>query len=347
MEKQQLDLLLTIIDSGQMSGSNKMSTLLALIDLVPQLPPNSLEVKIADIADKVVELSWTHLDSYHGHAPLKQLTSGNRDALVAHKVVKSLREIVGHQARYHTARKSISRGDWDAQLRPLIRSLKSNPLKLLQNVKGAKIEFLYPLDFSGNTVKLFPSAKELLLQFGPSLRVLIEARYIQFVARINMGELEYSRIENYLFGSERFMPSLKLRQELLELQGGKCVLTGSTLRKDKKSLAVDHFVPWSMTRISELQNLTLTSTRINTLKSNYLPDLEVVDAWLEFQFANQSTIIALGEKHNWPADFKKAANALSSLFMQASSGIPVFSMKGIKVLSENRRTEILKKLVIR
>ena len=336
-----LQTLLDVIESGQMTGSNKMSTVLALIDLVPLMPENSLELDIDQIAEKIIELSWSHVEPFHNGKPLKQLSVNNKEGLVAHTVVKRLKEQTKRSRNYIQAKSEIDPGFWRSQVKLLTSSLKRMPLKRLQTINGKHYDFLYSLDFRGNTLKFHREAKEMLQTMGPSIKIIVEARYIQFVARINMGQVEYSRIENYLFGSKRFMPPTKLENELLRLQDYRCILSGERLSKDSAKRALDHFLPWSKVRVSELPNFSVTSSSINLKKSNYLPSLQVIEKWIEFQTKFSGEIHEIADSFSWPQGTGATSTGLLNLYQNAKPGILVFSGKQlIKLTPEEQRDAI-------
>lgn len=344
MNQSNLQTLLDVIESGQMTGSNKMSTLLALIDLVPLMPEDSLDLDIDRIAEKIIELSWNHVEPFHNGKPLKQLSVNNRDGLVAHSVVKRLKEELRVSRNYIRAKSEIDPRIWHAQVKLLTSSLKKMPLKRLQTINGKHYDFLYSLDFRGNTLKFYPEAKAMLQAMGPSIKIIVEARYIQFVARINMGQVEYSKIENYLFGSERFMPPAKLQNELLELQDYRCLLSGEKLSKDSAKRALDHFLPWSKVRDSELPNLSVTSSSVNLKKSNYLPSFQVIENWINFQTTFRTEIHQIADSFSWPKGTGATSTGLLNLYQNAKPGILVFSGKQLIQLTPDEQRDAIRLL---
>lgn len=337
-----LEMLLSVIDSGSMTGTNKLSLLLALIDLVPQMPSDLLEIDINTLAEKVVEISWNHTEPFHGSSPLKQLSVNNRGGLVVHQIIMNLKEAFGQKSDFASVRERVPKAVWQQQMSVVATNLKKNPLKFLQNIEGTSLDFLFPLDFSNNTLKLFPHAKTILLKWGSNLRVLVEARYIQFVSRLNMGEVAYSELENYLFGSERFMPNENFRQELASLQNNRCILTGELLPQTKSHRALDHFVPWSKTRISQIQNLTLTSSKLNSSKRDFLPDLQMIASWVEFQNEKGEALNSLASNFKWPNQTGVTSVALKNLYEAMPVGMRVFSKNGLVTINEKDKEQAIK-----
>jgi hypothetical protein len=336
-----LNSILAVLDSGSMTGTNKVSTLLAIVDLVPQLPPDVFEIDINQLAEKVLEIQWNHTMPFHGGPSLRQLAVRNKDDLVVLKEVKRLQTIVGSSVDYGTSKIRVGNIEWNTSISNIRNSLKANPLKKIQNLGNDEMEFLFSRKFTSNRITLFPVAKTTLLQWGPSIRILIEARFIQFVARLNMDQIEYSEIENYLFGIDRFMPNSEMRKELAKVQNGKCLYTDIQLPTRNTAGSLDHVIPWSKARISAVQNFVLTTDSINIQKSNLLLDYELLSKWIEFEINNETLLLEIAEKFGWQYKPGITSTTLISLYSNLPVGSKLFSKDSKQSLTEKSRSAIL------
>lgn len=65
---------------------------------------------------------------------------------------------------------------------------------------------------------------------------------------------------------------LQFQKKLIQLSGPTCFYTERQLLVSKRSIAVDHFIPWSFIHSDQLWNLVLTSQRLNSKKGSKLPE---------------------------------------------------------------------------
>lgn len=328
--------VLAVLDEGIARATNKYALLLGLIDLCPQMGEAD-HLEISSIAEYLIELQWSHIDSFHDFTP-KQIAKGNREAPVVLSEILRLRS-ENLNLTFHETRKLAKPQDWNLSIKRISDSLRKNPLSKLQTISGTKFEFLFSEDFSGNTVKLFPESKRALILYGGALRPLVESKFVRFVLNNNFQKDEYSQLEEFLFGKERAMPSKKLRGEIYNLQNGKCIYTGLPL--EQNDLQVDHVLPWSRIRLSHLQNLVLTSGKLNQEKTNLLPSLEFVESWALHRKENLNSIKEIAQRFNWPSDLSRVTLSLKSLYANAPVGTPLFGRLGIEPFEEESRSQFI------
>ncbi|MFC4355597.1 HNH endonuclease domain-containing protein [Chryseomicrobium palamuruense] len=126
------------------------------------------------------------------------------------------------------------------------------------------------------------SKKEGLIRFSDaSLHFL--RKYQTTIFKLTTYELtKYIQIQNPLVDHQILIESienitkrsslLQFQKELIQLTGAKCFYTETHLHSSKRSIAVDHFIPWSFIHSDDLWNLVLTSQSLNSKKGSKLPD---------------------------------------------------------------------------
>jgi hypothetical protein len=330
--------ILAVLDEGSATATNKFAVLLALIDLAPRLG-DSNEIKIEEIAELLLELQWNHTDPFHGKVAPRQVTSRNIEAPVTIQQISILRKSLDQPYNFTQAKAKISKQTWISSIKAIAQMLKKNPLRKLQNINSKNFEFLYPIDFSKNTLKLYPEAKHDLIEYGGVLRQLVETRFIRFVAMTNFKTDDYSDLENYLFGADRFMPANEMRRDLYDLQKGKCVYSGEKLSREK--FHVDHVIPWSKVRISHIQNFLLTTPKLNSEKTNLLLSEDLVAKWVAFEQENSQVLHQIATSFLWPKDIQIVKRSFTNLYEKAPDGTPTFNIKSIVPLTSNSRNKIL------
>lgn len=80
---------------------------------------------------------------------------------------------------------------------------------------------------------------------------------------------------------------------ILTHPGYKCFYTDQILPKTLRTLAVDHFVPWSFVHSDELWNFVLTSQSLNSKKGSKLP----AENYLEKLNRRNQYFIEVGDVH--------------------------------------------------
>ncbi|AIY05553.1 HNH endonuclease [Planococcus sp. PAMC 21323] len=158
------------------------------------------------------------------------------------------------------------------QQEELIRRIEISILR--KYVVGALYEdtngVLYGFSKKSRLIGLTPASYEFLLKYQTTLFKLINYELAKFLEKKNpdltQGMLLHE-IENI---TKR--ESLKQFQQLIaEHSGDQCFYTEQPLLRAPRSIAVDHFVPWSFVHSDELWNFVLTSSKINSRKGSKLP----------------------------------------------------------------------------
>lgn len=340
-----------ILSDGRRTGTNKFGLLLAIIDLAPLVDTQTRSLSAHRVAEKVLEIHWDQAKPFHGQV-LRQVSSGNRKNSTVVQQVLSLQEVSGSSRwlTYAHAEAIVDPLAWTAVVRKVQKDTWRNPVAKLQSLgTEAQDPFLYTYDSSG--IELTPTALEVLVGYGPVLRGLIEAQFVQAVRRMNRqlfgSELDLS---SHLFGVERDMPGPTIRNQLLQLQSGKCIYTGDQLRELPSDafrrprairLALDHAVPWARHRVSALENFVVTSQKVNAVKRDSLLGQSPLARWLEYLELNSSGFRQVSVAHDWPSDIHRVLLAMRAVTARSPLGTNVWDGESTIPLTQDLRTRCM------
>ncbi|MCY3850696.1 MAG: hypothetical protein OXF75_07855 [Acidimicrobiaceae bacterium] len=355
--------VLEILDRAAMTGTNKLGLLLTLLDLLPALEEERT-ISRRQLAERYFEIHWEHGRPF-GDVALKQSSvhklrkdgTAATDTTVMQEVHK-LREMLKaessglHDKPLVVVKSRVGDGTplgraWKRKLRQSIKetekALWKNPVQLLQKLPGDPDCFLY--EYDADELKLLPGVAEALVRYAGILRPLIEFRFVQTVMRINRGVLDFDTedVYSHLFGKARFMPPEAMRRELVNIQGGCCILTGERLQSSGSSL--DHVIPWSRARLSQIENFLVTTKSVNSKKSDTLLSPEMVDKWLDFVDLNASEIRQCAEEFGWPTDFDRVRAVAMQTYSALNPAAGVWNgSSGIQPLGNRGRAAVLDSL---
>ena len=318
----------------------KLGLLLALLDLAPERIEDNRPIAREELTERYLDIHWEHARPY-GDIELRHSSVRRRrndgsvatDTTVMQQIylLREQLEVQGHGGLRNqildVVKSQVGGSDWwdqswDSAVASTKKDLWRNPIDKLQNLPGEPKPFLY--EVVGQEVKLVPGVAEALTKFAGVLRPLVEFRFAEVVAKINRGQLghiaEY-QIHEHLFGSDRSMPSKSMRYDLLELQDNRCIYSNVPLDAGPRSL--DHVMPWSRTRLSQIENFVITTRSANSSKSDSLLGPELVGAWLEHLEGRSSQIKQIAEEHGWPSDLERVCRTTYNIYkvLDPTSGV--------------------------
>jgi len=198
---------------------------------------------------------------------------------------------------------------------------------------------------------MFPESIDALVRYGEVLRELIEFKFVRFVTqanKISIGGSVEDAVAEYLFGTTRLMPPMSARRELWELQGRRCLYTGSALSdpaaRDGAS-SVDHVIPWKRTRVSAIENFVITAKQVNSSKGAILPAPVVVSRWVNYLIATDRTMTAIAARNGCASNLARVAAVALSQYRHATAATPVWDPAvGVHVLSAEGRSAAIEAL---
>lgn len=154
----------------------------------------------------------------------------------------------------------------------VIQRLENNILK--KYVVGALYAdtdgLLYGFSKKDRNLILTPSSYEFLLKYQTAIFKLTNYELAKFLQKKNPDLTQGILLDEIENITQR--ESLKQFQQLIVAHSGShCFYTDKPLVQAKRTIAVDHFVPWSFVHSDELWNFVLTSTQLNSRKGSKLP----------------------------------------------------------------------------
>ena len=268
-----------LLSEGRFVASYKFALLRALADLAVPRGDDSgreLELDVDEIAAKFIELYWRQCrpfcstESTHGQVLRQNI---GRQAAVVRAISNVLPGYNGSLARLqHDA------GEWKALVREVASVVAVMPLWKLQRVGDEVVDFLYPNEGKGRTIRLRPGVAYCLRAFHGIIRNLIEGAWSNYVRALNRQVLGHTTdVASFLFGSERSSVDAH-RKILSEIQKGRCFYCRKAIPGEN---AVDHFVPWSLYSQDLGHNFVLAHRTCNAYKADHLAAEEHLAAWCE------------------------------------------------------------------
>lgn len=331
--------ILAVLGEGAATGTNKFGLLLALLDLAPQVDPDTRTLSYETLAWKSLELHWDHARPFDTDQPLRQVRSGNRDQLVVVAEAQRLAALSGEPGvSYERARILVPEQEWHTSVTKVRASLAAWPVKHLQNLPGGAPPFLY-VQGRGHLTFL-PGVLEDLITFAPVLRELVESRFVRFVMQANGASYAELALREHLFGAQRHTPGPQIRAALLDLQDGRCLYTGRPLSV-ATGTALDHAMPWARTRLSVLANFVVADPQINAAKSDALLAPEPLERWLQHLSQHAEALAHLGATSSWPTDTPRVRIVARALYRAARPGTACWSLDGVRALSARDRERAL------
>lgn len=355
--------VLEILDRAAMTGTNKLGLLLALLDLAPTLDGDSATISRIQIAERYLEIHWEHARPYQG-VTLRQSSARKRrddgttaDDTTVMQEIHRLRTLLTERHRGDLCdkplvfiKRNVEHLDWysaweEALETALVRvraSLLKNPVRLLQQLPGNPDPFLYEMKSNKSGLKLLPGVAESLTRFAGILRPLVEFRFAQAVVRINHETLNLpvDDVYSHLFGHDRIMPPPKMRERLVQIQQGRCIFTGASLPAAGGSL--DHVVPWSRARLSQVENFLMTTRSVNSTKSDSMLGPVAIERWLRHLDANSEAIRDCAHEYNWPSSLDSVRHVALHMYeaLDATTGVWDFD-RGIQPLGHDGKQRVI------
>jgi hypothetical protein len=284
-----------VLDEGQFVATYKFALLIALIEIAIERGDDSgapLEIPLACLAEKFIELYWNHSKPFGG-----KVLSQNKGSNVA--VLGRIQALQTKTLSLVEARRTPR---WRGTVRNIGRIIQAMPLLRLQLLRGnQRIPFLYNEEIVNEAIRLKPGVAYCLRKFSTLVGALARNGWLREV-RDNprnayaMGATQ--SLETFLFGDER-VPLGRVRDVLLPVQEGRCFYCGSKLTD---AMHVDHFVPWALYPSNLGHNFVLADMRCNEDKSDLLADVSHLRRWCARNETSGQQLAEAFEVHGVLAD---------------------------------------------
>ena len=373
--------VVAILSRAAMTGTHKLGLLLALLDLAPESVKSDRRIAKKCLAARIVEIHWTHGRPYgrkndtnedngvnaNAGCPTRLRQSSSRkkrrdgsfaeDATVMLEIAK-LRKFLRCQGSQQLGDKPLEvvqrvsegadwHGEWCDAFKKSVKNIEKdlwrNPVKRLHELSGNSEPFLYELD-GRDGIRFLEGVPEVLSRFAGVLRPLIEFSFTERVVKINgigNGSPQHE-VRAHLFGQDRIMPPDSMKSEMRDLQHGRCVLTGDLLGKE---VSVDHLIPWSRHRLSNVENLLITTRSVNSRKSDSLPGPDPIKGWMKHVLGNTGAIDDIAQRHSWPTNLGRVLGVALHIYDAADPSTGVWNgRQGVRPLGKVGRERVIEKL---
>lgn len=350
-----------------MTGTNKLGLLLTLLDLAPTVDSEVPIITRAQVAERYLEIHWEHARPYagpDGDVTLRQSSVRKRreDGTTAEDTtvmqeIHGLRRLLADRSRgdlqglpLDIVKHNVANSEWQPEWQEAFEtalarirvSLLKNPVRFLQRLPGDPDPFLYDVTSDRSGLTLLPGVAESLTRFAGILRPLVEFRFAQAIVRINHERLKLpvDDVYSHLFGRERIMPPPKMREHLIQIQNGRCIFTGEPIAASGGSL--DHVMPWSRVRLSQIENFVMTTRSVNSTKSDSLLAPAAVERWVRHIHSNSEEIRACARDHNWPTGIDSVRQVAHRIYAVLDASTGVWDIEhGIQPLGDDGKSEVL------
>ena len=326
--------VLAVLDEGRRSATYKPALLLALVELAVERVDGlaALELPLADIADKVMELYWPQTRPHDAaEGTLRQATTR------ASRIVDALTELrsstraavnqplgqlrTQHPNAYLGARSRIA------------RALAMQPIPRLQRpgsgIGGAYPRFLFDdRDYATEAgwqrpgeqphVRLLPGVADALARSAPLLRIATQDVWVRDVAAINRMHTQEQQLRSFLFGADR-VALRSVADGLRDLGVRHCFWCEKPLRG---ATDVDHVIPWSHYPNDDLFNLVLADRVCNNNKRDRLVTAQLVERWVQ---RDHELARSLADELKWPFDPQRSGQVARSAYRYLPEGMPVWA----------------------
>lgn len=317
--------LLRVIDEGQRTATYKLALLLGLMDCVAASPGVDM-ISTRAIAERVLSFYYPQSREYvaaDGMAQeLRQITNESSPVLRAALGLRLFGESKGCRSVVEVRDRHFDQ--YDQAVGEIENTFVRYPIKLLQEVGGKSIPFLYDPDVhrvdGQRFVQLFAGVGDRLVSFGPLIRPLIELHWARDVAKITRLETEDERLRVHLFGTNRVQFPSSLRDGLVEIQNNECFYCGDRLRS---GVEVDHFLAWSRWPNDAIENLVLAD-KCNSYKSDHLVAAQHIDRWVARTVTNREQLSDVARVNRWESDPVRTKGLITSTYSHVAPGLPLW-----------------------
>jgi len=265
-----------LLSEGQFAATYKFALLMALADLSVELGDGSgdaLALSAHQMAEKFAEYYWRQSMPFLGKSTLRQNT-GNPPVVVT--LLQRARETHGE----HLAVAKKDRAQWQTLITGVAQTIRSMPLRYLQNVGRGSLAFLYdqPQAVAPSTILLYPGVAYCFRRFHGLISELVQSAWTRWVRERNLSVIgDVADLHEFLFGTERASLAL-VRAPLLDLQHGMCFYCGLAMRGQPQ---VDHFIPWTLYQLDLGHNFVLSHSECNSAKRDRLASEDHLAAWTD------------------------------------------------------------------
>lgn len=319
--------LLGLLGQASFTSTYKYAVILGLMDLCLEHSARSgaapSMVTTRQLAEKVVELYWSHTLGFRAGPVLRQNTGTQA------KIVSLIEDFRDRHAGDTTASLARSRtaapGPFERLLREIEWVLVEMPLPKLQRVGRELHPFVYQIAWSDdvrkgefnsdafdNRICFVAGAGDHLVRLSGLIRPIVQNDWTRRVARINSCLIEDSELEDFLFGASR-IDLTPVRRDLRDLQDGRCFYCENRIARNPQ---VDHFVPWARYPNNGIENLVLADKSCNNAKRDHLVAAAHVDKWVERSLRARHDLASIARSRSWESHPDRSLSVARSIYLR-------------------------------
>jgi 5-methylcytosine-specific restriction endonuclease McrA len=322
--------VVAVLETGLRTATYKLATLRALIDYaiehVPDDAADPIQVPLADLAHRVLELYWPQVRPFDG----RELRQSTQPRARIPRAALDLRTAAGVGTSGTSLAVAALRAPaaYQDAVDAVALCLAQQPLYRLQRLPGAPVSdcFLYDDSFlhdhvtratlrdQGDRIVLNPGVAAGLARLAGLLKPALEVMWVEDVRRMNRFLHEdVPDVAGHLFGRERITLAA-VREPLKDAFGAYCFYCATTLTADNP---IDHVLPWSLVGIDGLANLVPACRRCNTDKRHSLPAPSHVDRALN---RDRTVLEDIATAIQWPTQYDRVVAAARGIYRSQPAG---------------------------
>ena len=179
-------------------------------------------------------------------------------------------------------------------------------------------------------VDALPDVADHLVRLAPLLKPAIETRWRDEIRARNRNLLAPLdpdlQLDNFLFPDSRRGWPTGFKEALLGLQDGRCFWCQQATRE----MVLDHVIPWSQTRNDAVENLVITHSKCNEVKSDLPLSKGLREHWYVHLGASEGDLKALATTTSLTSDLELTLAWARSAQRQLGDDCPKFDVIGLQ-----------------
>lgn len=302
---------------GDFTATYKYALMISLADLAVEVGRDDgdpLLITNRAIAAKFIELYWQQTAPYAGGAgAVAGLLAQNKGTQAA--VVTAIAEF-RRQRPATTVHSARSVPGYGALVQQVAQTVRSQPVRYLQNLGGQTDEFLYESLAGGVVLK--PGVGFCLRRFQPLVQQLARSHWVGHIKRnrLNLPLVgQANDLESFLFEASRQTLSI-VGAGLRRVIGSNCFYCGSSVNEAD----VDHFIPFSLHPRDLCHNFVLSHPACNRSKSDTLAARQHLARWIETTTEHNDALCEIGEDAGLIADLSSSRAVANWGYSNALAG---------------------------
>jgi HNH endonuclease len=288
-----------IFSEGDFTATYKCALLQALADEAVEQGTDTgeaLEIAHRSLGQRFVALYWRHALPYGLDQPGRRIGVLAQNAGAQAAVVTAI-ACFREQAPGISLAAAASHPGYGQLLSGVTRTVAAQPLTYLQNLAGARDEFLYESSGRGR-IRLLPGVAYCLRRFYPLIQQLTRSQWIGLIKRNSANTAilgDTDDLSEFLFGTPRQCLAA-LGQALRKLDGAKCFYCC----RDLAAGDVDHMLPFSLYPRDLAANMVLACEACNRSKSDTLVAKSHLQRWRDRLDTRSQQLTEIGESVGMP-----------------------------------------------